>query len=691
MRFFFRRLKPYGSACALGAVLLCAQAFFALASPAVLGRLVYVGVQKSGWEESFPRVMSRGAAGLLRELLPGEALRRFESLYTDTPGKEPEPPYRGSGGCLYLKENADEGEAGRLYGSAVWMAVLAARESGLPAGFDPDAAARDTSLTSLMIAAESVRFTEERRVSLYAEAEAAPAAVKEQAAAVLLPLIYEDAGLDGRAAGEAYVRKCAVALILCAAGQFLTAAGAHAAVSRVAAGVEKKLRADIVSAGLSFGLAEEGRFPGGRVARLRREGAAQFGMAVRYGFQLLVYAPVLALAGGVLTFRLGVPFGLMTVGGSLLAVGAAAVAYAAAKNRYYRMQEAYGAYDRRLTAILGSLFTVRGSSAEAHEAELLSGASERVTRDERFVLRAVLTALGAAGLAVNALIAAAAALGLDRMLASRLDLGGVLTAVQYAALVTSAFLMLGGTVLFAPRVAAALRETEELLTAVPAAERFAPNTEAPGRVETVEFRAVRLFADSLPFDLTLRRGSLTVLTGETGAGKTLLAEALRREFIPYSGEIRINGVPIGRFSPAYPGGTVAYVGGRGLLYTATVRQNLRLNGARGDDGALLAALGKAACGFLGEGSAALDRRIENGGAAQSGGERSRLALAACFAREAGVYVFDDCLSALDPATRGRILPHIAGLKRSAAVLLITQDDTPLPGADDRVILRGRQP
>ena len=686
MKILFSLLKQHRIACVLAALLLCAQALLCLASPALLGALVHTGMQKQGFDDALPQVLSRSAYDLFARMLPPAQKAALDANYTfagTAPAGTPER-YTGGCDCYYLNRQADTDAMTLLYRNAVWAAILAAREGGALDKYDLDELVSQISLRSMVLYAESVSFSEEDVRALYEAAERTEPALKVQTAALLLPFIYEDAGLDCASVRSAYVTGKTAQLIVCAVLQFAAAAGASALVTHVSAQTERGLRERLTGAYLRLSRQETAAYTPDRLSYLQRQGVTQIGMSVRYGFRLLFYAPVLAAVGSVLTFRKSVPFGLLILGGAAFIIGAVVLIYAAANRRYYRMQRTYETYASHFRTVLRQLFAVRSGSAQDYEAGRIGGYSAAIRRDESFVMRAVLTGLSAAGLTVNLLTAVVVAVGLKSMLGSDMNIGDILTYMQYAVLVVTAFMMLGLTVIFAPKALIALKDVERILTAVPALAAYDNNDTSVGRVEAVTFDGVRLFPGAPVVSFTARRGALTLMTGGTGTGKSLLIDALLREYAPAEGRVLLDGTDITALSAAYPADTVVHAGSRPVLYSASVRRNLRLHGATCGDEGLLDALAKAECGFLVRCPQDLDTVLENAGEALSGGQRSRLSMAACFARQGGIYVFDDCLTAVDHALRLRILERIAALKQNAVVILITQDDADLPEADQRV-------
>ena len=689
MKRLFSLFGKHKTLCALAAIFLCIQALFALAAPALLGDLIHTGVQKKGFDDAFPLVMSKNAFRLFRGILPAESADLLNSLYLfsdEAPTGLPKQ-YHGKSDCCYLRSEADHDEATRLYQNAVWVAILAARETGKLDTYDFDQLIEQVSLTTLRIYAESVSFTEAQIEHLFEEAEAAGPALKQQTASLLLPYIYEDAGLDCSRSQNAFVMKRITQFVICALLQFAAAVVSSRAVASLSTKTEAALRSELLHASVRFSKKEIRSFTPSHLCFVRQNGVAQVGMIIRFGFQIVFYAPVLAVVGSALSFRKSVPFGILVLSGSVLMAAVSLILYFLSGKRYYRMQRTFEKLSSRIGVILTQMFTVRSSGAQDSEQSRISALSDSVRRDESFVMKSVLSGLSIAGLILNSLTALVIAFGMRSMLSSDLNLGDILTYMQYSVLVVSAFMILGLAVIFAPKALIVLKDIDAILTTVPELSRYEKNTEVPGKAESVSFEDVVLYPCAPAIRFSAKKGSLTILTGEAGSGKTLLTEALMREHTPVSGRILINGTDIAAFSPAYPANTIVRVESRPCLFSATIRQNLRLNGAKGTDADFLNALACAECGFLVRRPEDLDLRLDDSGSGFSGGQRSRLSLAAAFTRKADIYIFDDCLTSVDRETRLRILNRMKELKKDAIVLIVMQDMSCAPDADQVVTFR----
>jgi ABC-type multidrug transport system fused ATPase/permease subunit len=180
-------------------------------------------------------------------------------------------------------------------------------------------------------------------------------------------------------------------------------------------------------------------------------------------------------------------------------------------------------------------------------------------------------------------------------------------------------------------------------------------------------------------NLELRQGTLTVVVGAVGAGKTALAAALLGELTqcaPPSAAPRITG-------------RVAYVAQSAWVQSITLKENV-LFGLPYDSVRYEAAI-EAAC--LGPDIALLpaghDTEIGERGITLSGGQRARVSIARAVYADADVYILDDPIAALDAHVGRAVFHHcVRGVLRSKAVMLITHALAYAADADNVLVMEG---
>jgi ATP-binding cassette subfamily B protein len=202
---------------------------------------------------------------------------------------------------------------------------------------------------------------------------------------------------------------------------------------------------------------------------------------------------------------------------------------------------------------------------------------------------------------------------------------------------------------------------------------------------------VRLHADATAVegvDLTVQRGTLTVLTGGVGAGKSTVLRAILGLIETDAGEIRWNGIRIdqdaGQLSPP----RTAFASQTGRLMSATLRENIVAGWSDPNpERALSLAAFDDDLVDLPEG---LDTHIGSGGMRLSGGQAARVVAARALAREPDVLVLDDPTSALDLDTENQFWAQLRQALNAPgaprAVLAATHRRSALEQADHIVVL-----
>lgn len=188
-------------------------------------------------------------------------------------------------------------------------------------------------------------------------------------------------------------------------------------------------------------------------------------------------------------------------------------------------------------------------------------------------------------------------------------------------------------------------------------------------------------------DATIEAGKTTAIIGATGSGKTTLLNLLQGLYRMNFGDILIDGISIKRMDPEYLNKSISYATQRAMIFQDTVRANITSYDDSIDENRIKMALDASCFGEVVEKMPdGLDSMMAQNGMNISGGQRQRLSLARCFAKEAPIYVFDDSLSALDAQTEQRVRSAIYKELAGKTVIIVSQKISNVRDADKIIVL-----
>ena len=187
-------------------------------------------------------------------------------------------------------------------------------------------------------------------------------------------------------------------------------------------------------------------------------------------------------------------------------------------------------------------------------------------------------------------------------------------------------------------------------------------------------------------DLHIQAGETVGILGGTGSAKSTLVQLIPRLYDATEGTVRVGGRDVRSYSLSALRDAVGIVLQKNVLFSGTVRDNLKWGDPEADDGTLWAAC-QAACAdeFLERMPRGLDTDLGQGGVNVSGGQKQRLCIARTLLKNPKILIFDDSTSAVDTATEGKIRQALAQ-RRDVTKLIIAQRLTSVMEADKIVIL-----
>lgn len=209
----------------------------------------------------------------------------------------------------------------------------------------------------------------------------------------------------------------------------------------------------------------------------------------------------------------------------------------------------------------------------------------------------------------------------------------------------------------------------------------------------VEFKNVHLRYknagdDSLSgINFKVYKGQTIGIIGGTGSGKTSVVNLITRFYDATEGEVLIDGVNIKDYSVYSLRDKVSIVMQKALLFSGTIRDNIKWGKKDATDSEIMEALDVAqAAEFVQKKDKQLDSYIEQGGKNISGGQKQRLTIARAIIKKPRILILDDSASALDFATDAELRSAIRNMEETPTVFIVSQRAASIMYANQIIVM-----
>ncbi|THD65828.1 ABC transporter ATP-binding protein [Robertkochia marina] len=220
-----------------------------------------------------------------------------------------------------------------------------------------------------------------------------------------------------------------------------------------------------------------------------------------------------------------------------------------------------------------------------------------------------------------------------------------------------------------------------------------PETPAVDIEGHIEFRNVSFTYDDTNItalknvSFSVDPGETLAVIGKTGAGKSTILELVARLYDPTQGDILIDGHPIQEVNLDTLRESIGTVPQDAFLFSDTIGNNIRFGKADASEQEVVEAAKMAAVhNNIAEFTKGYNTVLGERGITLSGGQKQRVSIARALIKNPKIYLFDDCLSAVDTETEEEILGNLKRVANSVTTIIVSHRISSAKNADKILVL-----
>lgn len=485
-----------------------------------------------------------------------------------------------------------------------------------------------------------------------------------------------------------------LALMACAS---LTCGGlAGFTCAKASAGFAKNLRGDIFRRVQTYTFENIDKFSSSSlVTRMTTDVAnaqMSYMMVIRTAIRsplMLIFSVVMAyVMGGALATAFVVVIPVLAFG-LLLISRKAMPAFRSVFRKYDRLNESVEENVRAMRV-------VKGFSREEYEKKKFGAASEDIRKDFTHAERIVALNAPLMQFCLNFNMVFVLIVGSKMTITSGgtlVDVGQISAMLTYGVQILMSLMMLSMIYVILTMSSESFKRIGEVLGEEPALR----NPENPvfsvadGSVDfdSVSFKySKKAERDALEnVDLHIRSGMTVGIIGGTGSSKTTLVQLIPRLYDVTAGSVRVGGVDVRNYDIESLREAVAMVLQKNLLFSGTIKENLRWGNENATDDEIIEACRLAqADDFVRSFPDGYDTHIEQGGTNVSGGQKQRLCIARALLKKPKILILDDSTSAVDTKTDALIRAGFKEYIPETTKIIIAQRIASVQEADLIVVM-----
>lgn len=702
-------------------LLLIVQANADLALPDYTSKIVNVGIQQSGVENTAPEVIRKSEMDNILQFTSDDEfiLNNYVLIKSDSSKEIEEGKLSKNEYDKYLEEypelaNQDLYVQNKLKGeeqeklneamakpTMVYQALTEDTYSeSIKSQMLENLPEEQKSIMAQMSMMDIVKSMNEEQINKMMESideklSSLSGSIMEQAAISSVKSEYEAVGIDMTSYQNKYLIKVGLQMLGVAFVSMLSAVGIIFLSSRVAARLGKSLREKVFEKVLGFSSKEFREFSTASLITRSTNDIQQIQQLLGMLFRVVVYAPIIGIGGLLRVINNSNTSMAWIIGFAvLLILCIIIVLFIVAMPKFKKLQTLIDKVNGVSREILTGIPVIRAFSREEHEEERFEKENKNLMKAILFVNKAMSIMMPALTLVMNGISLLIVWVGGHNIESGVMQVGDMMAFIQYTMQIVMSFLMISMISIMLPRAAVSANRINEVLEKEDSIkDPENPKKLNPKKKGLVEFKNVSFqYPDAEEeilenINFTAEPGKTTAIIGSTGSGKSTVVNLIPRFYDVTKGELLIDGVNVKDITQKDLRDIIGFVPQKGVLFSGTIESNIKYSDENMSDEQMVKAAEIAqATEFIQGKEDKYNSEIAQGGNNVSGGQKQRLSIARAIAKDPEIFVFDDSFSALDFKTDSKLRAALKEKTEGKTVIIIAQRISTILDADQIIVL-----
>ena len=511
---------------------------------------------------------------------------------------------------------------------------------------------------------------------------------------VLIPYVMANIINNGINKGDiGYVVKMGGLMVLMALVSLFFGAVAGRLSAVAAVGFAKNLRAALFRKVQSFSFSNVDRFSTASLTTRLTTDVTNTQVAFMMFIRMAFRAPIMLVFALIMAIKMNSSLSLVFVAVIPLIILGAALILGTAHPRFKLMLTRYDDMNARVQENLIGIRTVKAFVREEYEKKKFNDNTESVRKAQVRAEKLVILSMPLMQMFMYLCIVSILWFGGHMIVGGTMELGDLTSFITYVGQILISLMMLSFMFMMFIISRASMQRIYEVLSEQP--DIVSPeNAEKNVRDGFVSFRNVSFsyFNDMgnlalEHIDLDIRSGETIGIIGGTGSSKTSLVQLIPRLYDATEGEVLVGGTDVRRYDLDVLRNNVAMVLQKNVLFSGTIRENLRWGDPNATDEQIEDAC-RSACAhdFIMNFPDGYDTDLGQGGVNVSGGQKQRICIARALLKKPKIIILDESTSAVDTATDSSIRKAFREKLADTTTFIIAQRISSVQDADRIIVM-----